>query len=275
MNYKIIFLDLDGTLLNSQKTISPQVLNALNVIRENGAHVVLSSGRADTGMRDVMEMLNMDKQGGYIISYNGGKVIDLNNDKVIFSKTMDKELIKEVFALARESGLEPLIYGKDIIYSENPDDFYVKHEGVITSLPIEKFDGDIDAVTFPIHKCLAVGEAEKVSNALTTFNKHFGDRASVCKSCPIFLEVMPKGINKGMGVAAVLKELNIPKSMACACGDEFNDIEMLQTVGMSFAMDNAAKEVKGIATHVVPSNDEHGVAYAVATCFEECYSIDF
>ncbi len=274
MDYKIIFLDLDGTLLNSEKEVSLQVLNALETIGNNGIHIVLCSGRSDTAMVKTARTLNLDKNGSYMISYNGGKVTNLKDDSIVFSKLMDMSIAKETFALTRKLGLEPLIYGPDCIYSENPDDFYVKHEGIITSLPIRKYDGNFDNIDFPVYKCLVVGAPEKIEAAIDIYKNQFENRANVCKSCPVFLEVMPYGISKATGVEVVLKELDIPKSMSCACGDEYNDIEMLQTVGIGFAMGNAPDLVKSVADEVVPTNDEHGVAYAIAKCFSNYYTLN-
>ncbi len=267
MNYKAIFLDLDGTFLQSDKTISAESLRAAKVLQKNGVHVVLASGRTDGGMKQAINALEMDKNGGYLVSYNGCKVLNLYTGETIFSQTLDISLFKEIYKLALACGLEPLIYGDNVIYSHNPEGYYAKHESLVLSLPVDKLDIEVEEITFPVHKCLAVGTPEKVSETIDMFKEKFGDKAHICKSCPEFLEFMPKGINKGVGVKHVLKALGIDPAFACACGDEMNDVEMLKAVGTSFAMGNANEEVKAITTHVVPGNDEDGVAHAIKKCF--------
>ncbi len=274
MNLKAIFLDLDGTLLRSDKTISQKDLCAIKALQKSGVHVVLASGRADGGMKYAINALEMDKNGGYIVSYNGSKVLNLYTGEVLFSQTLELELIQEVFNLTKACKLEPLIYGDNIILSYDPKGYYAKNEGVILSLPVSELSENLNDIGFPIHKCLAVGTPENVSAAMERFKLSFGGRTHICKSCPEFLEVMPQGINKGVGVAHVLKALNITAKEACACGDELNDIEMLSLVGTSIAMGNATNEVKQLATYTVPSNNENGVAHAIAKLFPQVYKLD-
>ncbi len=267
MKYKALFLDIDGTLLNSEGVLLQNVLDQIERIRKMGVHVVPASGRADAGMVKIAQALNMHNNGGYLLSYNGGKVIDVLTREVVFEKIMSKKLATDAFAFAQELGLAPLTYNETHILALEGNDEFIEKEVKITSMPVTTFDGDFDKLTTPIYKCLAVGSPDKINNAQEAFKNKFGDEVSVYTSCPVFLEIMPHGITKAEGAAQLLKHLNIKQSECVACGDGYNDVDIITYAGKGFAMGNAPQDIKDLADAVLPTNDEGGVGAAIEMCW--------
>ncbi len=267
MKYKIIFFDLDGTLLNSESKVSQKNINAIKKLIQSGYHAVPASGRADIAMTEIAKELGLYESGGYILSYNGGKIVKLPEEEVVFTKTIDNKTAQKAYDRAISLGLAPLIVDKVGIIASNVNSKTVQHEQKITGLPLKEFDGNFDNLDIPINKILATGEEEKVLAAEKIMREELGEEISAFRSQPIFLELMPKNINKSVGMLELLKVLDIKPEEAIACGDGENDIEMLQMAGLGLAMENAEQAIKDIANGVIPSNEEDGVAYAIEKYF--------
>lgn len=267
MKYKILFLDIDGTLLSSKGEISTGTLRALLHIQQQGIPVVLASGRPYGGMLKLAKTLKLAQYGGYILCYNGAKVVDVRADKILREILMPQAQAAEVFALAEKLGLHVLTYNGSTIISQHPKHPYIMRESEITGLPIAKFDGDVSKLDFPIHKCLVVGDTEELIAAARVFTDTLGEGISAARSSPIFLEVTPTGVDKAAGVCALLDILHIPTAQAVACGDGFNDVPMLQCAGLGIAMGNAPQGVKDSADLIVAGNDENGLVEAIHHCW--------
>ena len=269
MQYKILFLDIDGTLLNSKGEITPATRSAIAKIQQQGVAVVLASGRPFGGMLALAGELNLAAYGGYVVSFNGGKIVNMKTGAVLCETLMPQAQVAQVFALTKQLGLEVLTYNETGILAQHPENPYVLHEKTITGLPFVPFDGDAKALTSPVHKCLVVGETQQLIAAEAVFKQTLGDTTAVSRSSPIFLEVTPAGVDKAAGISAMLQKLDIPVSAAVACGDGFNDVPMLRLAGLGVALANAPQGVKDEADLLVGSNDEDGVAQAIAHCWKD------
>lgn len=132
--YRAIALDLDGTLTNSKKEVTPATREALLTAQENGAHIILASGRPTFGIEPVAECLELSTRGGYILSYNGGKIIDWRTKEEIYSQHLPSDVIPVLYNYAKEHGYALLGYvGKEII-TESADDKYVAEESRINKI---------------------------------------------------------------------------------------------------------------------------------------------
>ncbi len=273
MEYKAFFTDIDGTLLDDKKQVLQPVLNAINALKNNNVPVVLSTGRPELGINKVVKDFDLDNSNGFIVCYNGGKVISLKTKEVIFSKSLDIDLLEKIFDCAKSADLQPIIYSKTGILTDDISNEFVAIESEVTGMPLELFDGKFDSIDIPVHKCLVVGPPSKITAAKDIFERELGDVVDAYTSAPIFLEVMPKGINKAVGINAVLEYCNLTKQQAVACGDGFNDVDMLKFVGMGIAMENAVDGVKAYSNDIVPTNNESGVAHAIARYFPQYYTL--
>ena len=138
MNYKIIVLDLDGTLTNSKKEISKPTLDALIDIQERGYKVVLASGRPTPGVLPLAKEVQLDKFGGYVLSYNGAKIIDCRTNEVIYQKTLPGEVIPELYNAAVESNVGIISYDNDCVVVGRELDKYIELEARINHIPLKK-----------------------------------------------------------------------------------------------------------------------------------------
>ena len=126
--YRAIALDLDGTLTNHEKVVTPKTREALLQASAKGAVIILASGRPTYGIEPVAECLELNKQGGYILSYNGGNIVNAKTGEKLFSQFLPDEVIPELYAYAEEIGHALLGYAGNEIITEMPDDQYVKEE---------------------------------------------------------------------------------------------------------------------------------------------------
>ncbi|MFI3281187.1 MAG: Cof-type HAD-IIB family hydrolase [Rikenellaceae bacterium] len=263
MKYKLLVLDLDGTLTNSQKEITPHTLDVLCRVQESGVKLVLASGRPTYGITPLAKALKMDHFGGYILAYNGGKIIDARSMEVLYEQILPLDLVPALYAAALEAGAVILTYKDQYILTENPEDKHVGHEVFLTKMTPMQVDNFSEAVDFDPDKCLIVGEPSNIIPLGDILNEKFGDKLSAYRSEPFFLEVVPKGIDKALSLKRLLSKIECTEAEMVAVGDGFNDFSMIQLAGFGVAMANAQDVVKEAASYVTLSNDEDGVAAMV------------
>ena len=260
--YLMLALDLDGTLTNSKKQITPVTFQALSRAADLGVTIVLASGRPVMGMQQVAESLNLAKMGGYLMACNGAQVVEYKTDETIFCENLPANMISDILALGRKLGVAALSYDKDGVITEHADDRYVKLEAFNNGLPVREVDCLDREVADTLPKIMVVGEPEKLITCLSVFQTSF-PQLNAFLSEPYFLEITNKGINKAKGLSMLLKHLNYTKDQLMSCGDGYNDLEMLAYSGLGVAMGNAYDPIKEAADWITASNDEDGVARAV------------
>ena len=259
----IISLDLDGTLTNSEKKVTPRTRQALLDAEANGAVLVLASGRPTYGIAPVAECLEMEKRGGYILSYNGGQIVDWKSKELIYAKHLPAQVIPVLHQYARQHHYALLGYvGHDIV-TEIPDDEYVHEESRINNMAIRGVDNLLEAIEPQPTKLLMTGEPTTMIVAEEELAEQLGDKMDVFRSAPFFLELVPKGIDKAQSLLRLLAKVNLTPADMIAFGDGYNDLSMLRLAGMGVAMANAAPEVRADADCVTLSNEEDGVAVAI------------
>ena len=261
--YKAISLDLDGTLMDSNKQLPDVNREALWKAIDNGVAVILASGRPLFGVLPVAEKLELKERGGYVLAYNGGNIWDCKNEKLIYSKTVPQECVPDICKVARKYDVSPLTYYKDLVISERAEDEYVLKEAFCNSAKVMQID-DIPAfVDYPEAKILLVGPHEKLLPAKAELEQLYPDILDLFFSEDYFLEVVPKNVGKDISLNELLRQIGIEQSELIACGDGMNDISMIKYAGLGVAMANAEEEVKAAANYVTLSNEEDGVAVVV------------
>lgn len=263
MKYKLLVLDLDGTLTNSKKEITQQTKDTLIKAQEAGLKVVLASGRPTYGVAPLANELELQKYEGYILAYNGGEIIDWETRKLMYEKQLDSDLLPYLYRCAKENDFAIVTYENEYVLTEKPDDEYVLKEALLNVMKIKKVDNFLEAVKHPIIKCLIVGEPTRLAQLEKEMYEKLKDRMGVFRSEPYFLELVPKGIDKAQSLSVLLEEIGMTKGEMIAIGDGFNDLSMIQYAGLGIAMKNAQDVVKQAADFITLSNDEDGVAYAV------------
>lgn len=263
MDYKAIVLDLDGTLTNSKKEISPANLAALMKAQQKGIKIILASGRPTFGIVPLARQLQMEQYDSYILSYNGGKVIHYPSGKVIYQSVLSLDLIPQLYAAAKEQDVTIISYEQQYILTENPDNPYIAIESRLNKMEVKKVDNFIDAIQMPVPKCLIVGEPGRLESLEQQMQQQFGEQMNIFRSEPFFLELMPPNIDKAYSLNKLLEHLGCTAQEMIAFGDGFNDLSMIRFAGMGVAMANAQPIVKEAADYITLSNDEDGVADAL------------
>lgn len=263
LRYKAIALDLDGTLTNHNKEVTPFTRETLLKAQDDGAYIILASGRPTYGIVPVAECLELEKRGGYILAYNGGKIINWKTKEEIYSSFLPNDIIPELYNYTQKRQHALLGYlGKEII-TETPDDQYVIEESRINKMNIRKVDNLLDHLEPHPTKLLMTGTPEQMIIAEKELKEIIGNRMDVFRSAPFFIELVPKGIDKAQSLNRLLERLNLSPDDMIAFGDGYNDLSMLKLAGIGVAMANAAPEVRAEADYVTLSNEEDGVAAAI------------
>lgn len=264
MKYKLLVLDVDGTLLNDEREISKRTLAALLKVQQMGVRIVLASGRPTYGLMPLAKTLELGNYGGFVLSYNGCQIIKAQNGEILFERRINPEMLPYLEKKARKNGFAIFTYHNDTLITDSPDNEYIKNEALLNNLKIIKEDEFSTAIDFAPCKCMLVSDKEE---ALIELEQHWEKRLAgtldAFRSEPYFLEVVPCGINKANTLGALLEHLEVTREEAIAVGDGVCDVTMLQLAGMGVAMGHSQDSVKVCADYVTASNEEDGVALAV------------
>ena len=264
MKYKLLVLDVDGTLLNDEREISKRTLAALLKVQQMGVRIVLASGRPTYGLMPLAKTLELGNYGGFVLSYNGCQIIKAQNGEILFERRINPEMLPYLEKKARKNGFAIFTYHDDTLITDSPDNEYIKNEALLNNLKIIKEDEFSTAIDFAPCKCMLVSDKEK---ALIGLEQHWEKRLAgtldAFRSEPYFLVVVPCGVNKANTLGALLEHLGVTREEVIAVGDGVCDVTMLQLAGMGVAMGHSQDSVKVCADYVTASNEEDGVALAV------------
>lgn len=266
---KIIVLDLDGTLLTSDKRISPRNYAALERAAEKGIHIVPSTGRFYDGMPAVVRELPFVR---YAITVNGAEIYDAREDRVLHRAEMTPEQADEVFEVLDTL---PVVYDcyqdgwgwmEKRLYDQAED--FIDDPRVLAMVkdlrtPVKDFRGLIRSRNKGIQKIqMFFKDMDQRAKALPFLRQRFPG-LNVTSSITNNLELNSLDAHKGAALLELCRILEVEPSRTMAFGDGLNDITMLQTAALGVAMENACPEVKAAADHITDTNDHDGVAKAI------------
>lgn len=260
MIFKLLVMDLDGTILPAVGSISPRVREAIAQAQERGVLVTLASGRTFASMAGFARELGINAP---LICHQGALVKDPATGRVFYEDLIPVELMREVVAHSRRRGLHLNLYIDDETYMERSSaeiELYsrlsrIRHEAVPDLMAVLASDPT---------KCIWVSETPEKSDALLPeLVRTFGERLSVVRSHPYLIEGVSRGASKGKALAFLAGCLGITQAETVAIGDSDNDADMLQWAGLGLAMGNATPQVLRVADHVLPSIAEDGAAVAI------------
>lgn len=261
--YKILALDLDGTLTNSKKEITPHTLDVLIQAQQKGLRLVLASGRPTAGIKPLAEQLQLEEYGGYILAFNGGLIINCATGETIYQNVLDTSVYKHLYEVGNTDDFKILSYLDDYIACEDIENEYVCYEARLNKMKLKKLNSFLDEINFPEPKCLIVGNENKLAKLEKELSEHYEGKMSIYRSEPFFLEILPLGIDKARRLEFLLNHLGLKREELMVCGDGFNDLSMIEYAGLGVAMSNAQPIVKEAADYITLSNEEDGVAAAV------------
>ncbi|WP_102398901.1 sugar-phosphatase [Haloimpatiens massiliensis] len=260
--FKLLAIDLDGTLLKNDKTISKVTYEAIQRARQKGVKVVLATGRPIKGIGRYIEKLDLLDEDDCSVAFNGAAVQLNKTGKLIYEQNMKIEDIKYLYKLSRELGVN--------IHALTPNECitpkiseYSLLEAEINKIPLKVVDFDsLDSDT-NIVKIMMIDKEEILSKAVEQLPDEVYEKYSVLRSEPYFLEFLNKEVNKGQGVKRLAERFGIKREEVICIGDAGNDIHMIEFAGLGVAMENAMIEVKRRANYITLTNEENGVAHVI------------
>ncbi|MBO5291993.1 MAG: HAD family phosphatase [Lachnospiraceae bacterium] len=255
---KILFTDLDGTLLTERKEISAYTRQVLNRFSKAGHKLVLCSGRPLPSIQEVKETLKLDYPGMYLIGFNGGCIYECDTDRILYKDGLSMEQAAHILHAAREAGIYCHTYSDTAILS--PVDgreiaFYRRN----IHLHVRFADDPASLLTDSPCKCLAIEltDPEKLERFRLSLLPWAEGKCTLVYSNQYLLEIFPATAGKGASVKKLCSLLNIPLSDSLAAGDQGNDISMLQAAGTGIAMCNGTEDVKKAADIITPQDNDH------------------
>lgn len=260
--FKLLAIDLDGTLLRNDKTISNATYEAIQRVRQKGVKVVLATGRPIKGIGRYIEQLDLLEEEDCSVAFNGAAVQFNKTGKLIYDQNMKIEDLKYLYKLSKELGVN--IHALTLNECITPKiSEYSLLEAEINKIPLNVVDFDNLDPNTNIIKVMMIDKEEILSKAVSQLPEEVYEKYSVLRSEPYFLEFLNKDVNKGQGVKKLAERFDIKKEEIICIGDAGNDIHMIQYAGLGVAMENAMKEVKKVANYITLTNEEDGVAHII------------
>lgn len=273
MAIKAIALDIDGTLTNDDKKITPRTREALLAAQASGIRLILASGRPERGLRAYARELDLERNHGMLVAFNGALVIDAQSNEVLFDEPMSAEDCCAVIDHMRDFDVTPWIVEGDQMYVEQGMPHMILHNGEpMDIVEFERYHLDLvlnevpsltEFCTRPQEKLLVAGTDTYLQEHWREMSAPFEDRLSSMFTADFYYEFMAPGIDKSVGLRHALPKCGIEPSELVAFGDGQNDVAMLSLAGTGVAMGNAVEEAKNVSDMVTGNNNEDGIAQAL------------
>ncbi|MEG1003991.1 sugar-phosphatase [Clostridium sp.] len=261
--YKLIALDMDGTLLNSDKKVSERNREAIKKATELGVYVVLASGRPIDGLVSFLDELDLIGDDDYVLSYNGCLVQKTKSRDVVCDVTIKGKDFKDLLNIAKDAGVNIHAFSKDRGLITPHASKYTIYEASQNGIEYHEMDCDTISDDEEIIKVMMIDEPEILEKGMEKLPKEVYEKYSVARSTPFFLEFFNKEANKREGLKLLAKHLGINKDEIITMGDEMNDFPMIEYAGLGVAMGNACAGIKEIANYITDTNNNDGVAKVI------------
>ena len=263
MKYKIIFSDIDGTLLNGDRTLSNATIQQVKRLK-NTIPFILVSSRMPDQMYHIQRDLGIE--GLPLIAYNGGLV--LNGEKVLHSTVIPYPILKEIVIINEEKfggEIHISFYHNNEWYVPQYDQWAKREESITLVTPTVRPNREVlsrwEAEQKGAHKLMLMGEKSLIESMFQLLNEKYTSVMQIYRGKDTYIELSDISISKLTGVKIVLDEVyHLSLSEAIAFGDNYNDLEMLKGVGCGVAVDNARNEVKAVAKYLTDHHSKDGVA---------------
>lgn len=270
MTYQAIAFDLDGTLLSPNATILESSKKAIQKAREKGIKVFFVTGRHHTAVRPYYAEMNLDTP---VVCCNGTYLYDFQNEKVLAGNPLPPELASNLINQAQSQGIHTAVYFRDAMTYEVLNPHFTKFLKWVESCPesvrpdvhqVEKFQQEIEKGTTVWKVLISDPDLEKMRNFVENLPL---DQVSPEWSWVDRVDITAVGNNKGARLAELLKLEGIDPKNVVAFGDNFNDISMLELVGLGIAMGGSEAEVQQKAKKTIGSNSEDSIAKELTALF--------
>ena len=266
MNYRMIVLDLDDTLLRDDRTVSELTRRRLLEAQQQGMIVVLASGRPTYAMQHLAKELCLAEYGGYFISFNGARITSCADQHILLSVDISHAQMCKLFDLAQEHGVYIQTYTEDHILVSK-DNEYTQIEKEITGMDVIEcadFKAEIPKTAV---KAMMLEHPDRLKEVEKALRPVVENELYMTITKPFFLEFMNPAVDKGKSLVTLARHLNVPMEQVIAVGDSYNDISMIKAAGLGVAMGNAVEAVKQAADYETADNEHDGVARVVERFF--------
>ena len=260
MKKRLLFMDLDGTLLNDEKKITQGDRVALDRLLERGHGAIITTGRPLKSAMDQAHLLGMDQPGCYLIAYNGAVIYDWTTHTQIFSRTLPYGAVFRIFDKANAMDLHIQTYDTwKVLVEPRCDNASVRRYCSLIDMEFTVIeDVHTDLREEPV-KCLVIHYEDQTDllKIQDWIRVTMRDEVDCFFSCDQYLEVVPKGMSKGEAVKMLCSMMDVPITDAIAVGDAANDLSMIEAAGIGVAMANGTEEVKHIADYITHYDNNH------------------
>lgn len=274
---RLIVMDIDGTLVNSQRQLTEKTKNALIRLEENGICLALASGRPYKGLIQLAKQLKMDEYKGILISSNGAKAEVLPSRTILFEHALPTELAKEVLEHLKQFDVYPMIEEgeymlvnnvyKNEITCKGQTMNVIDYEAHSNGFLLKESHDLAKSVNFAPAKILTAGSDDYLQANYKAMEAPFKDRLDCMFTAPFYFEYTAKDTNKG----AAIESLGYAKEQIVVFGDAQNDLPMFKKAGVKIAMGNAVDELKAAADIVVDDNNHDGIGKWIEETFPQYF----
>ena len=264
--YRLVCLDLDGTLLNDRKEITPYTQDIIARLQGIGVTVALTSARMPQAMKAYYQQLQLK---GPMICYGGGTVWD--GERVLRAEYIHPHTVERIARTGEEMGININLYQDSHWFVSRWDHWIDAEIGMVNMEPIlEDYPTMLEAWRASgkgACKIMCIGEPEDIQRFYEWLVEHTAEEADTYRSISTYLEILPHGVDKASGVAFLAQSMGIPREEIFAVGDGATDACMLEYAGLGIAMGNASQAAKDAADMVALTNEEDGAARALVQAF--------
>lgn len=262
---KLIFSDLDGTLLNSQQQITPRTQQAILAAIAAGSKFIPVSARMPSAITPLLQQMKLVTP---LIAYNGALICNAHRES-IKSMELPVKTAQKICADVENkfSQLVWNVYGEDSWAAASTDHYWVPHEEQIVGLKAQRLATTSAIANFKlVHKVLLMGAPEAIKQAEPLISQRYPALSIACSS-PNLIEITAGGVEKKQAVSWLMNYYQVEPNAAIAFGDNYNDLGMLAAVGTGYAMGNAPSQIKTQIQHITADNDHDGIAAVLQQWF--------
>jgi Cof subfamily protein (haloacid dehalogenase superfamily) len=261
MSIALVVSDVDGTLVDKHKQVTPATVAAVHRLRASGVAFTIISARPMSGMLPIAETLGLDAD---MAAFNGG-IVFRRDGSVSRHLTIAPEVARGIVAMARDAPVDTWVFADDRWYATDPNGPHTGSERIAANQePVAVTD--LDPLLDRADKITFVSDDESELRRLAEHvSANFRDLATIMQSQTYYLDVTALHADKGAGLKALSDAFGVNFANIAAIGDQANDLPMLKLAGLAIAMGNAPGAVKAAAHDVTRGNDEDGVAHAIDT----------
>lgn len=270
MDIKLIAIDLDGTLLHSDRSLSEENRFAIKAAKEAGVKVVLCTGRPLRSMKHLLDEADLLDEDDVAITYNGGLIQKTKSGEIVKEITFNRDEALDIYKLGQQLNMPINFIDLDYVYEPSypvgvESQYLATNRHVPKENALQFIDVDIDNLPdpFTINKIVVCRPGEEIDAVIPDIPAEYFEKYNIYKSQTFILEILPQHVDKGYSMHILGELFGLEKDQIMGIGDQENDLSLVENAGFGVAMGNAIDKVKKAADYITKTNDENGVAHVI------------